>query len=131
MIQRIQTLFLLIVSGLQFSMFFTKMAYSAEEVVKYRELTPLTVMVVLTFLISFLTIFLYRRRMVQIRFSVINIVLLLGFQALLVIHFVKRPEEAIFSISAVFPVVSAILTFIALRYIARDEAMVRAISRLR
>jgi hypothetical protein len=45
--------------------------------------------------------------------------------------FISRPEGSAFTISAVFPVVSAILVFTALRYIARDEAMVRSTSRLR
>jgi hypothetical protein len=37
----------------------------------------------------------------------------------------------IFSLTAVFPIVASVLTFLALRYISRDEAMIRAASRLR
>lgn len=45
--------------------------------------------------------------------------------------FFNKESESAFSITAVFPIVAAILTFTAMRYIARDEAMVRSTSRLR
>lgn len=131
MIQRIQTLFLLAASGLQLSMLFSKMAYSANESVKYTDIITLLIMIVVTFLISFFTIFLYRHRMVQIRMCTLNSLILLGLQGFIIWMFVVRPEGSVFTISAVFPVVSAILVFTALRYIARDEAMVRSTSRLR
>jgi hypothetical protein len=38
---------------------------------------------------------------------------------------------AIFSVTVAFPLIAAILTFLALRYIARDEAMIKALNRLR
>lgn len=131
MIQRIQTLFLLAASGLQFSMLFSRMAFSVNESVKYTDIITLLIMIVVTFLISFFTIFLYRHRMVQIRMCTLNSLILLGLQGFIIWMFVVRPEGSVFTISAVFPVVSAILVFTALRYIARDEAMVRSTSRLR
>jgi hypothetical protein len=45
--------------------------------------------------------------------------------------FFSRPEGSAFGISAVFPIVAAILTFTAMKYIAGDEALVRSTSRLR
>lgn len=131
MIQRIQTLFLLAASALQFSMFFSKMAYSASETVKFTEINTLLIMIIVTFIISFLTIFLYRHRVIQIRMCTLNTILLLGLQGFIIWMFTIRPPESAFAISAVFPSVSAILSITALRYIARDEAMVRSTSRLR
>jgi hypothetical protein len=55
----------------------------------------------------------------------------LGFQIYLAVLFFRREPEMIFTISTVFPVISAIITFIGMRYVARDEAMVMAASRLR
>lgn len=43
----------------------------------------------------------------------------------------KLGEDAIFTVPCLFPICAAILTFIAMRYIARDEAMVIASTRLR
>ncbi|MFA5714034.1 MAG: DUF4293 family protein [Bacteroidales bacterium] len=133
MIQRVQSLFLLAVISLQFSMLFVNMATIGEESIKYTNFVHLTIMIVVTLLLSFFTLFLYRHRVLQLRLSVINIVILLGLQGLIFWSLFKRPQEAFFSVSttAVFPVVSAILTILAFRYIARDIAMLKATSRLR
>lgn len=131
MIQRIQTLFLLAATGLLFSMFFSDMAYSSSETIKYTNITALLIMLIVTCTISFVTIFLYRHRVIQIRLTILNSLIMLGLQGWIMWLFFSRPEESVFSITAVFPIVAAILTFTAMRYIARDEAMVRSTSRLR
>jgi hypothetical protein len=38
---------------------------------------------------------------------------------------------AVFSLTVAFPLIAAILQVLALRYIARDEAMVKSLNRLR
>jgi phosphate/sulfate permease len=38
---------------------------------------------------------------------------------------------SIFSITVVFPIIAAIMAFTAVRYIARDEALVRSVHSLR
>ena len=131
MIQRIQTLFLLAATGLLFSMFFTNMAYTNIEEIKYTSLSTLLILLIVTFALSFITIFLYRHRILQIRLATHNSIIMLGFQGWILWMFFSRPENTAFSITAVFPIIAAILTFIAMRYIARDEAMVRSTSRLR
>lgn len=114
-----------------FSMFFSKMAYSVHETIKYTDVVYLLIMIVVTFLISFINIFLYRHRMIQIRLCVLNSIILLGLQGWIGWMFFSRPEGSAFGISAVFPIVAAILTFTAMKYIAGDEALVRSTSRLR
>lgn len=131
MIQRIQTLFLLAATGLLFSMFFTNMEYTTIEAVKYTNIPTLLAMLIVTFALSFATIFLYRHRILQIRLSILNSLILIGFQGWILWMLFPREENSAFSISVVFPIVAAILTFLAMRYIARDEAMVRSTSRLR
>jgi hypothetical protein len=79
-----------------------------------------------------LTIFLYKARMVQIRISIFNTVVLLGQQGLITYYIFFKPVlGATFSITAVFPLAAAILTILAIRYIGRDEATVRSLNRLR
>lgn len=132
MIQRIQTLYLFIASGLLFSMFFSKICFApGMEPVHYTDYTPFVIFTIATFAVSFFTIFLFHHRMLQIRLSIFNILILLGYQGWIAFKFFTRDEGTAFSLTAVFPIVAAILVFTALRYIARDEAMVRSADTIR
>ncbi|MBR5856847.1 MAG: DUF4293 domain-containing protein [Bacteroidales bacterium] len=132
MIQRIQTLYLFIASGLLFSMFFSKICFApGMEPVEYTDYTPFIIFIAATFIISFFTIFIFHHRMLQIRLCIFNILVLLGFQGWVAFKFFTREPGTAFSLTAVFPLVAAILVFTALRYIARDEAMVRSADSIR
>lgn len=133
MIQRIQTLFLLAAAGLLVSMFFVPMARfpEGETCIRYLELPSCLSLLLISTILCITTIFSFKRRIRQIRLCNLNSLILLGFQIYLAVLFFKREPEMIFSVSAIFPVCAAILTFIAMRYIARDEAMVMAASHLR
>ncbi|MDD2491064.1 MAG: DUF4293 domain-containing protein [Bacteroidales bacterium] len=131
MIQRIQTLFLLAATALLSSLFFVTIARSQVESVKLVQIMPLLVFNVITAAISFITIFLFKKRMLQVRLTILNSIILIGYQAWIVYLFINRPEGSTFTTPAVFPIVAAILSWLAFRYIARDEAMVRAADRLR
>lgn len=154
MIQRIQTVFLLIAAILlTFIVFFpiAEMVGSSDGVVyelgfkgflvqKTGEKAafstlPLSILISICLLISVVTIFLFKRRMLQIRLSTFNVILLVGLQGLM-FYYIKMAQKAItadfsFTFFFVFPIVSAILVFLALRAIARDEALVRSLDRLR
>ena len=132
MIQRIQTLYLFIASGLLFSMFFSKICFApGMEPVQYTDYTPFIIFIAATFAISLFTIFIFHHRMLQIRLCIFNILVLLGFQGWVAFKFFTREAGTAFSLTAVFPIVAAILVFTALRYIARDEAMVRSADSIR
>ena len=96
---------------------------------------PLSILISLCLLISFATLFLYKKRMLQIRLCILNIFLMLGLVGLMFfyVHAAKShvAGEASYSILFVFPIIGAILTYLALRAIARDEALVRSLDRLR
>lgn len=131
MVQRIQTLFLLAASGLLFSLFFNNFTSNTEMTVKYTEYTPFLVFTIVTFALSFITLFLWKNRMLQMRICVYNMLILLGYQGWIVYLFFQRPENTAFSITAVFPVVAGILVFLAFRFIGRDEAIVQSMNSLR
>jgi hypothetical protein len=131
MIQRIQTLFLLATFGLLLSLFFVPMATTDNIPVPYTASIILLILLAATTAIAFFTVFLYRHRIVQVRLCTLNGLLLLVFQGLLVYYFFTGKADAVFSPTAVFPVVAIILTMLARRYIVRDEALVRASDRLR
>lgn len=154
MIQRIQTLFL-IAAGvlLSFTLFFPfaelvrtsdQMLYhldfngliaSASQGEIVFKVLPVSILIILTLLLTAITIFLYKKRMLQIRLCIFNAILQLGIPAL-IFYYVRMAEANLPGISSynivfVFPIASAILTFLALRAIARDEALIRSLDRLR
>lgn len=154
MIQRIQTVYLLIAAFLLAFFFFVPFSTFMVEpqMVKYLFLVsgllsegitnesiystlPLLILSILVFAISMVTIFLFKKRMIQIRLCVINTVLLIGMQGLLYYYVVAVSKLLLtnpnYSIIFIFPAVSAVLCFLALRTIAKDEALVRSLERLR
>lgn len=90
---------------------------------------------VVVLLISFVAIFLYRKRILQIRLCIFTIVMLVGGQGVMyyvVYAFGKNLNSSPhYNIVFIFPLVAAILNFLALRAIARDEALIRSLDRLR
>ena len=92
---------------------------------------PFLILLIATTAISFVSLFLVHHRMLQVRFSIFNAVILLAFQCWLAYTFFTRPAGARFPITAVFPIVCAILTFLAIHDIATDEATVRTVNAIK
>ena len=133
MIQRIQTLLLFGALALMIPMIaFPLIHFPNGETIYCFETSPLLILSLVSIGDLVATIALFRARMVQIRISIFNTVILLGLQGWIAYHYFFAPiPGATFSITAIFPVIAAILTLLAIRYIGRDEAIVRAMSRLR
>lgn len=144
MIQRIQTLFLAIAAGLLISMLFTPMIRFVGDssttipfvaLASFKGFTLTTIFQIVCTVLSVLTIFMYKNRIRQIRLCNLNSIILIGYQIILAVYFFQRTsklgEDALFTVPCIFPICAAILTFIAMRYIARDEAIVMASTRLR
>jgi hypothetical protein len=132
MIQRIQSLFLLIVVGLTCSLFFSQMYETLNhEVLLYRKDYVSLILTFVPFVLSVVTLVSFKKRIFQIRLCNLNALILLGFQIYLAVKFFTKADGTVFSITAIFPIIAAILSFIAMRYIARDQALVMASSRLR
>ena len=155
MIQRIQTVYLLLVAGLFFALFFLPLAiissgdvlYSFEAAGLYTMLTPITleyptwslfVIAAIIVLLSFVIIFTYKKRILQMRLCVYNTLLMIGFCALVGFYlwqFKKSPDIPNLKIHlrfwASFPIVALLLNYLAIRNIGADEAMVRSLERLR
>lgn len=129
---RIQSLFLSIAAGLSISMFFTNMVKFVDGLtISFWEYAPTRIFLLVTSVLGVVALSSFKKRLYQIRICNLATLILLGFQIYLAVLFFRREPEMIFTINAVFPLVSAILTFIGMRYVARDEAMVMAASRLR
>lgn len=155
MIQRIQSFYLLVIFILSLVTLFSPMAglhhveSSALYELNYRGLflieagSPsfqasvwlLTAISVLVPVISLITIFLFKKRLIQIRMTIFNIVLSAGFYGMLFIYlwqFGKILEAKFFlELVAAFPLVNIILGVLTVRAIGKDEALVRSLNRIR
>lgn len=152
MIQRIQTLYLLAVTALMAAAVFTPLAYFVGGVEKYKlfafalkgaEVSHSTIymgiVVALAAIIPFITIFLFKNRMLQIRLCAVELVLLLGSQVFMAIYYYL--SNRMFAhlefhaqglhIAIIFPLVAIILDYLALRAIFKDEMLVRSLDRIR
>ena len=117
--QRIQTLYLLIASGLLVAMFFHPYG------------TWFTVLFSLALACQVLAIVALKSRTLQMRLSNLAGLLLIGLQVWMCAAWFSADPRPALSFTTVFPVVAAILDFLAARAILRDELLVRSASRLR
>jgi hypothetical protein len=151
MIQRIQTLFLLAVvilsgllltgdllimnsgSGTLFTISFQGLGEEGGEIIQ--RLWPLSFLMALVPVLALVAIFLYRKRSTQMRVTMITLLLSLGtlfLGAFYVIMFDRKIDVTIiWKIKVVFPLISAILTWLAHRAILRDDLRVKSYDRLR
>ncbi|MDO4757536.1 MAG: DUF4293 domain-containing protein [Parabacteroides sp.] len=153
MLQRIQTVYLLVIVALTVAMLFLPLAVlqsgdqlfafdaagistMAEQPELIYPTWGLFALAVVISLLAFLIIFLFKNRVLQIRLCVFNAILMLGFYGLFAFFCwnVKGQMEAAsmslkFALS--FPLVSLILNYLAIRNIGADEALVRSLDRLR
>ena len=84
--------------------------------------------------LAFGTIFLFKKRMLQIRLTIFSTILLIGYYATLVTFiFMLKEESMTFSPSwtVCLPLVAIILNWLAIRAIGKDEVLVKAYDRLR
>jgi len=96
---------------------------------------PLAILFDIILIISLVSIFLFKNRMLQMRLSIINIMLMLGSYALVYYYLYTafNEQEVTLHISfiAAFPLISAILTYMAFRGIKKDEKLVKSLDRIR
>lgn len=83
--------------------------------------------------LSFGTIFLFKKRMLQIRLTIFSSVMLIGYYLALVAYIFMLAEETTFNASwtICLPFAGIILNWLAIRGIGADEALVKAYDRLR
>lgn len=147
MIQRIQTVYLFISALLITSLlklkfadlsvndelytFVAKGIYAGENLI-FNGLA-IFIFILIIALLHFIVIFLYKKRILQIRILVFTIVLLVGLFGMF-FYFTYASftgAKVAFKVPVVFPIVAAILDFLAIRAIGKDEALVRSLNRIR
>lgn len=150
MIQRIQTLYLLLVVVLGTLLCcFAPVQFLMPDGIDYIKLMTFDKWALATISVAIpalalVTIFLFKRRLLQARLNIMNVVLCLGYYALLALYtaYVVKGYEPIgeqvladaewfLTVWAAIPLVNVVLTMMATRRILKDEALVRAADRLR
>lgn len=150
MLQRIQTVYLLIASALMLVAVVTPLAtfhhngntvfFEAMGMYQDGEMVSSTWALFATGAISSLlalfTVFIYKTRIVQIRLSIFNIAVMIGFYLYLGFLMLKiNPEAGLqfqkVGIGIIMPLIAIILTYLAIRKIGADEMLIRSLNRLR
>lgn len=164
MLQRIQSLFLLAASIFAFILVFYPIArmfvpvgtgthpyffsYGLQNIVfpydKFLSTYPVAILAVLSGILSLISIFLYKKRTWQIRFTVYNILITFGLAITIFFYYFyytrigsgifpegSAIEKHHFSFAVVLPFVNIILLFQAFRAIRRDDLLVKSYDRLR
>ncbi len=153
MIQRIQTLYLFVAFVLMLMLFFFPLAeilsgegqlytfrfdglyYAGHESVYIQTIPPIILLSVIV-AITFISIFLYRRRITQMRINFFNMLLMLGYAGLVYFYIQEfsntlDSELVRYKLFDAFPFLAAIFTYMAIRAIGKDEALIRSIDRIR
>ena len=149
MIQRIQSVYLLVVSilmivcmcnpvgsiiaGTQEISEFGNLCITLPDGTKDYAPWALFVILLVVAVLAFGTIFLFKKRMLQIRLTIFSTVVLIGYYLALVAYIFMLAEDTSFTPSwtICLPFVSIILNWLAIRGIGADEALVKAYDRLR
>lgn len=97
---------------------------------------PLIILLSVIIILQLVIINLYKKRILQIRMAIYNIIIMLGF-VLLSWFFISSSMKQLgggsymLKIAMSFPIVSMILNYLAIRAIGKDEALIRSIDRIR
>lgn len=153
MLQRIQTVYLLLIVALTIATLFFPLAVlqAGNDLFSFDASGVSTLMgeaeliyptwglfalVAVIAIMALVTIFLFKRRILQIRLCVFNALLMVGFYgffAYLAYSFTSSFAEMSLQVKfgLAFPLINLILDYLAIRNIGADEALVRSLDRLR
>lgn len=154
MIQRIQSLYLLAATSLFVFLFsnpVSRISVSDQLIMEMNALRieaitgsgvdsifvwPFTVLLAIVMIIGIVSIFSYKNRTLQMRLSSYNMFLMLGLVGL-IWYYTKftlnelEGRQVVYLWPVVIPFISAIFTFLALKTIQRDDALIKSYDRIR
>lgn len=141
MIQRIQTLWLLIVALTAFAtytltLYVGTLVDGTEKQFLLADDFALVLVIIPLGILAMVCLFLFRNRKLQFRLSVLGVVLSIGFIALeyFRVEGFKRDnliQSGSYQLGALLPIVMVLFFFLAARGIRRDEKLVKSMDRLR
>ena len=141
MIQRIQTLWLLIVAIAAFAtytltLYIGKIADNSEKVFQLADDFLLVIIIIALGILAIICLFLFKNRKLQFKLSVFGVIFSIGFLFLeytRVEGFKKDNliQTGSYQVGALLPLVMVIFFFMAARGIYKDERLVKSMDRLR
>ncbi len=144
MIQRIQSLFLLVASGISGGLIFvfslwknlkSNEMFAIDTLLKESMLTKsIGALFIVSAVLSFITIFLFKNRKLQFVMNRLNILLNFLLVGFIVYHLLTLSGDAKVSekgIGSFLPLLSVILLVFANKFIKKDEDLVKSVDRLR
>lgn len=150
MLQRIQTVYLLLASICMVVSLLTSLAVFSigGEIVNFEAMGfymneeiifstwGLFIIGNISAVLSVLIVFIYKKRMLQIRLAGMNLFLMLGYYGYIAFYILKRNPEVgsafeNVGIGMITPFVAIVFTYLAIRKIGADEALIRSLNRIR
>ena len=153
MIQRIQSAYLPIVTLLTASLFYLKLVTLSTQDSFYSmffngifigesntgemvtDMMAFSILLFTSVALCIITIFLHKRRLIQIRVAALNIGLQVGLTGLIYFFTTSASKEIevayTFQYPVLFPLISVVLLVMAIRDIGKDEALIRSLDRIR
>jgi hypothetical protein len=142
MIQRIQTLWLIIVALTAFAtsrltLYVGRLPDNTEFPFLLSANLLLAITIIILGILALICMFLYKNRKLQFKLSVIGLILSIGFLFLeyYIVENVFKPSKNIetgsYQIGALLPVLMVVFYFLAARGIYKDEKLVKSMNRLR
>jgi len=156
MIQRVQSIYLLLVTILMSFLLIMPYAFmdlpgnqsllfkastiqlnSPTDIVSvYKSTIPVIMMILITGMFSFCIIFFYNHRILQIRLVLLNFLFIVILTAIMLYYCIDArsdfsAEKLSFRLAMVFPVLSLVFSFMAIRAIRHDEMLVNSYNRIR
>ena len=148
MIQRIQSIFLLIVAALMITLIFMPLAsfntanasfeFMSYGVVSLGEpsFTAVTTLLSLSGILAFISIFFYKKRPLQIRCCQFNFLLILAFYLVFFIYWWTiqndlAAQSIALEASLTMPIAALILDYLAMKKIKQDDDLVKSMDRIR
>lgn len=150
-IQRIQSLYLFLVTILLVVAAFLPVGFFVDDVKEVCKFTPLYidipgsgrsyavfgmfVILMLSVAVSFLTIFLYKKIILQIRLSIFNIILLVGYHFAFLASWLMVKDGLYSKLelnwAVALPIVCIILVVMAIRAMSKDDKLLKSVNSMR
>jgi hypothetical protein len=147
MIQRIQTVFLFLSAVFAGVLFFVPIASFnlGNEIVNLSifgagnsvKALPLLILTILMLLIPFVTIFMFKKRELQLKLSSLNVFLNAVFCGLIFLFYDNSVQENLlvetitYAFGTYIPLINMVLSVLAMRWIKKDIELIKSVDRLR
>lgn len=99
------------------------------------ETMPLLILVIAILTLDVIALASFKKRYLQIRLLVFSIILKLGFYGLAALYVFQSKDDAEFLVTycapVMFPIIASILSYLGIRAIIKDEALIKSLDRIR